>query len=141
MFVTNNATKSRVELSRKFRAKGLDVIPEDIITAGSATADYLASQGLLSAYVIGEEGLLEELRNSGIDVVGGADDGERMSTDEYAALQPDPVIQAVVVSFDAALNYRKLAMASFHVQSGARLIVRAHPDFFFFRCAQSADRP
>ena len=137
MFVTNNATKSRVELSRKFRAKGLDVIPEDIITAGSATADYLASQGLLSAYVIGEEGLLEELRNSGIDIVGGEVDG-RMSTDEYAALQPDPVIQAVVVSFDAALNYRKLAMASFHVQSGARLIVRAHPDL---RCAQSAERP
>ena len=48
-----------------------------VITAGSATAAYLAASGVSGVYLIGSPGLTEELEAHGVRVVAGAEDANR----------------------------------------------------------------
>ncbi|MEM0366609.1 MAG: HAD-IIA family hydrolase [Acidilobaceae archaeon] len=65
-FITNNSTKSRADYIVKLRSLGLKVNPEDVTTSGRAASLWLKRvQGESRVYVIGEEGLVEELRVEG----------------------------------------------------------------------------
>jgi 4-nitrophenyl phosphatase len=104
---TNNAMKTVDEYLIKLRGFGVTVEPWQIVTAGDAAADTLASafprRGAL--FVVGEHGLRQALRERGFEVV------------------VDPVrrgeVVAVVVGLDQDFNYEKLERASTLVRAGA----------------------
>ncbi|KAG5116245.1 hypothetical protein JHK84_042358 [Glycine max] len=65
VFVTNNSLKSRSQYAEKFRSLGISVSQDEIFSSSFAAAMYL------KVYVIGGEGILEELRLAGIAAFGG----------------------------------------------------------------------
>lgn len=105
---SNNATKSPVDYQRKLTRSGVSVEQEAILTAGVATADYLARelQNGAPLYVIGEAALLNALGDAGFVL-------------RQNASQP---VTAVVVGGDSTLTYEKLKYAALLLQQGARLI-------------------
>jgi HAD superfamily hydrolase (TIGR01457 family) len=104
-FVTNNASRTPAQVAERLASVGVDVAEAEVVTSALATAALLASRGVRSAFVVGEEGLVEALAEEGIGVADGTG-------------RPD----AVVVGFDRHLDYDKLKGASVLVASGVPLI-------------------
>ncbi|WOL20546.1 hypothetical protein Cni_G29351 [Canna indica] len=78
VFVTNNSTKSRKQYAKKFTSLGLDVSEEEIFSSSFAAAMFLKLRNFpreKKVYVIGEEGILEELRLAGFSCLGGPKHG------------------------------------------------------------------
>ncbi|KAL6600621.1 hypothetical protein ACP70R_045421 [Stipagrostis hirtigluma subsp. patula] len=74
VFVTNNSRKSRKQYSKKFRTLGLEVSEEEIFTSSFAAAMFLKLNNFppeKKVYVVGEDGILEELRLAGFECFGG----------------------------------------------------------------------
>ncbi len=70
------------------------------------TAEQLAARGVSEAFVVGEEGILQALRDAGIDIA----DADADHT------------QVVVVGWDRQATYEKLRRASLLVERGATLV-------------------
>lgn len=105
-FVTNNASRTPAQVAERLASVGVDVAEAEVVTSALATATLLASRGIRSAFVVGEEGLVEALTEVGIRVsIDGSD-------------RPD----AVVVGFDRHADYDKLKDASVLVAAGLPLI-------------------
>jgi 4-nitrophenyl phosphatase len=103
--ITNNSTKSRRTLKKRLFELGISVSEEELITSGSGTATYLREHfGGGKVFMIGEEGLSEELDRAGFDLV----------SDEHANF--------VVVGLDRNFTYNKLAIALKAIRNGARFI-------------------
>jgi len=111
ILVTNNSGFSRVLLSRQLASLGVKIEPRDIITSGVAAAVYLKERlRVNNAFVVGEEGLVEEIRARGIRV---------LSQEEIRDLVPD----SVVVGLDRFCTYEKLSLAMHSVMMGAKFVV------------------
>jgi 4-nitrophenyl phosphatase len=119
-FVTNNATKSRSAYLTKFHSLGLSASLEEIFTCGSASASYLRKfvlpgleEGKKGIYVVGQEGLEEELRAEGLEWTGGSDpiDDVLMPFQDFTAIVPDASIGVVLFSFQMHLNYQMMCKA------------------------------
>jgi phosphoglycolate phosphatase len=66
-----------------------------------------------AAYVIGEQGIVDELASAGISALGGpADAGRAVDLSVRSPIQVDDNIGAVVVGVDRHINYYKLTYAS-----------------------------
>jgi 4-nitrophenyl phosphatase len=105
VFATNNSTRTAMDVATRVSAvTGYATTPRQIVTSAMATAHYLAGTAE-SVFTIGEPGLVEALREAGINV--------RRSGDGVAA---------VVVGLDRTVTYEKLAVATLAVRSGARLV-------------------
>ena len=104
LFVTNRANRPPEVIRDQLRGYGIPCETADILTSGQATARILGGG---SAYIIGEIGLEQALREQGIRIV--TDPEER----------PD----AVVVSYDKEFNYTKLSIACRWIGEGVRFIV------------------
>ena len=115
--VTNNSNNSREEIVEKLHKKGFhDINREMIISAGYVTAQFLLNHGFndtrRKVYVVGESGLVQELKNNGISALSVED----FPDDDLQTLQIDPTILAVVAALDETLTYRKLAI-------GCRIVI------------------
>ncbi|XP_058114884.1 phosphoglycolate phosphatase 2-like isoform X4 [Magnolia sinica] len=80
VFVTNNSTKSRKSYAKKFQMLGVTVSEEEIFCSSFAAAMYLKSIDFpqeKKVYVIGEEGILEELELAGFTGLGGPEDRDK----------------------------------------------------------------
>lgn len=99
-FLTNNSSLTRRSYVAKLSGMGLSVSVERIFTSSYATALLLSPKGG-KAFVVGEEGIAEELESQGISVVekGWAD--------------------YVVVGIDRSFSYWKLAKAMRLIRGGA----------------------
>ena len=78
-FVTNNSTKSRKGYLKKFQELGLDVKPEEIFSSSFAAAAYLEQNPLPAGkkvYIIGQEGICQELDLLNIPYIGGPADSD-----------------------------------------------------------------
>lgn len=110
IFVTNNSTKTRREYEKRLRDLGLEVDTDEILNSGYATALLLKERyGGGRAYVVGEKGLVKELREQKIEVItrkecwkGGCD--------------------FVIVGMDRGFNYWKIATAMRAIREGALFI-------------------
>ncbi|WVY94640.1 hypothetical protein V8G54_033728 [Vigna mungo] len=74
VFVTNNSWKSRSQYAQKFQSLGISVSQDEIFSSSFAAAMYLKAKDFPSqnkVYVIGGEGILEELQLAGIAAFGG----------------------------------------------------------------------
>lgn len=114
VFITNNSSRTSEDVAAKLTRLGFESEPSEVVTSASVTAQLLASRGIRSAFVVGEHGLREALRNVGIEVL----DGEPASAD------------CVVVGWDRSVDYPKLRTASLLVQRGSSLIA-TNPDLAF----------
>jgi len=100
VFLTNNSTRSRRLYSQLLtHTLGFNVKPEDIVTSAFAAAKWLKeNMGPSKVYVVGEEGLVEELVCEGHTVV---------TLTEAKSCKAD----IVVVGLDRNLTYKKLLTA------------------------------
>lgn len=106
LFVTNKPLEPRESYAQKLTRLGIPSAPEDVVTSGYVLGRHLAmTQPELRLYVIGESSLMQELRDNGLTVV-----DELLDQDEKSVLDTER-IDAVVVSFDRTLDYRKLNTA------------------------------
>ncbi|TQD77205.1 hypothetical protein C1H46_037262 [Malus baccata] len=77
VFVTNNSTKSRKQYADKFLSLGISVSEDEIFSSSFAAAMYLQLINFpkhKKVYVIGEQGILEELQLAGFTALGGPDE-------------------------------------------------------------------
>eukprot|EP00903_Cladosiphon_okamuranus_P018093 g16651.t1 len=132
-FVTNNSSKSRRQYCRKLEGFGVHGVGvEDIVTSGSAIAAYikLSHQDVHVVYMVGEDGLEEELGMVGLRVVKeGSRPPRGMTEDEFRedANGHDPEVGAVVVGLDTSFGFRQMCVASSYIQKGA-LFLGTNPD-------------
>lgn len=108
-FLTNNSALTREAYVRRLTGMGISCEEEDFMTSAYATAIYLQSQGAESkrVFIVGEEGIHEELRRIGMRVV---TDPEEEGADY------------VVAGIDRDFTYDKLRRAHYAIQHGARFI-------------------
>ena len=124
LFVTNRSNRPPEEVAAQLRGYGIPCGRGDVLTSAQATAKYLCSIDLrsvqktippkampCSAFLIGETGLIEAMREEGIRIVS----------------DPEDRPCAVVVSYDREFSYAKLAVATRWISEGARFIA-TNPD-------------
>ncbi|KAL6520439.1 Phosphoglycolate phosphatase 2 [Orobanche hederae] len=140
IFVTNNSTKSRKQYAKKFHSLGISVTQDEIFSSSFAAAMYLKVNHFpkeKKVYVIGEEGILEELELAGFTGLGGPEDGKKT-----ALLKPnhlfehDKNVGAVVVGLDQYINFYKLQFVSC-VRYGT-LCIRENPGCLFIATNRDA---
>jgi 4-nitrophenyl phosphatase len=114
-FVTNNSTRSPTEVAKHLREMGIPADETRIVTSATAAAYYVREYySGASAFVIGEQGLLQALRDEGIRIV-----PEDTPEGEIA--------QLVVQGLDRKLTYDRLTQAVKHLLGGATF-VQTNPD-------------
>lgn len=109
LFLTNNSSRSTNYYAEKLSKLGWPAKPEDILTAGVATAAYINSQKPQArVYLVGTPDLAEEFKRWGITLT-----------------ETDP--DYVVLGFDTTLTYQKLQTACRLINEGITYIA-THPD-------------
>jgi NagD protein len=109
-FITNNCSRSRAGYVALLRKMGIHITPDAVSTSAQATVHHLHSQlpKAKKLFVLGTNGLCDDLRDGGFAIV----DGE-----------PD----AVVVGFDSGLTYDRLARTAYWIAQRLPYIA-THPD-------------
>ncbi|KAK9267449.1 hypothetical protein L1049_009875 [Liquidambar formosana] len=134
VFVTNNSTKSRRQYSEKFRSLGIAVSEDEIFSSSFAAAMYLKAIDFpreKKVYVIGEEGILEELELAGFTGLGGPEDGKKtVQMKPNCLFEYDKSVGAVVVGLDTYINYYKLQYGT--------LCIRENPGCLFIATNRDA---
>jgi 4-nitrophenyl phosphatase len=106
VMATNNATSTVAEYLDKFSHFGVALEPWQIVTSAMASAHALIQsfpqKG--AVFIVGENGLVSELRDNGFIPVTDPDD-------------ETPVV-AVIAGLDRSLNYQKLRRATFLIRAG-----------------------
>merc|ERR1711974_235243 len=73
-FVTNNSTSSRESYVEKMKKLSIDATKDEIFSSSFAASSYLQHKGIKGkVYVIGEQGLADELASAGYTVIGAED--------------------------------------------------------------------
>jgi phosphoglycolate/pyridoxal phosphate phosphatase family enzyme len=127
--VTNNPTNTRHEIAAKLMAKGFHDVPDEmIVSAAYVTTQYLLSIGFddpaRRVYIVGEDGLIREMKQNGVAALGVAD----FPDDDLADLEIPEDISAVVVALDRTLTYRKLAIGNRIVVENDALLIGTNCD-------------
>ncbi|CEH16593.1 p-nitrophenyl phosphatase [Ceraceosorus bombacis] len=125
IFVTNNATKSRRAYLKRFQSLGIQADVSEIFSSAYASAVYLKHVLKLpedrKVYVLGMEGIQEELEDVGLKWCGGTtpEDNVFLPTLDFTSLlQPEVIdgkVGAVLCGFDMHMSYIKLAKAYKHI--------------------------
>jgi phosphoglycolate/pyridoxal phosphate phosphatase family enzyme len=146
-FATNNSTATRADYVERLSRLGRGGDEEHIVTSAYATAHYLErlEPEPKDVYVVGANGLREEIRAVGIAVrdasslpgtlppeAASADGVDPGAMRRYlTSLELPPPADTVVVGLDLHVTYAKIAEAQRCVLAGARLIAsnrdRAYP--------------
>jgi len=116
ILATNNASLTQSQYVEKFESFGVTVSEDEILTSSMATARFLDQYQPVDkrrAFVIGEEGLRQPLRDYGFTL-----------TDLYQVDQPEKGIvnegaDIVVSGLDRQLTWDKLATATLNLNAGA----------------------
>lgn len=105
VILTNNSTRSRARTAELLQALRFPIEPEEVVTSSYIAARWLLERaGPSRVWIIGEEGLSEELKLAGHTLV------------------PPQEAEWIVVGMDRTLTYAKLADALRALLSGARLL-------------------
>lgn len=132
--VTNNPTSTRNEIANRLMERGWHDIPDNmIVSAGYVATQYLLSIGFSDqrkkVFIIGEQGLIQELRNHGVNALGIEDfPPEGTAEGDIATMELDDSILAVVVALDRTLTYRKLAIGNRIIVENDALLIGTNCD-------------
>jgi NagD protein len=109
-FVTNNCSRSRADYANHLNDLGIDASPNAIWTSAHATISYLRSElpTVERLFVFGTPSLQDEFRQAGFGIV-------------------DVEPEVVVVGFDTALTYDRLAHTAYWIAKGLPYVA-THPD-------------
>lgn len=124
-FVTNTSGRTQQGMKEKFERMGIKIEPKEAISSGLTTAMYLTHEhpDIKKVYVIGEQGLVDQLQEKGIECVGGPAETEiTMTPEEYENYELDEDIGAVVVGYDLNMHYRKTCIATLYLHYGRKFI-------------------
>lgn len=109
VFVTNNSSKSRDAYLKKFYELGLNVKKEQIYTTGYSAVLELQRLGInpgSKVWVLGDEGIEEELHMEGYIPMGGSDPAlNEEFYPKHPLLTVDPDVKAVVAGSTNAFNF------------------------------------
>lgn len=105
-FVTNNSSRTPEAIAAHLIGLGIDARANEVETSALTTAQLLHGRAVVSAYVVGEDGLRTALAAAGVTVVDGS--GADAET--------------VVVGWDRGFDYGTLATACVLIQRGASLV-------------------
>lgn len=133
IFATNNSTKNRVQFLQKLRKLGYEANLNEVFPTSYASALYLKQINFSrTAYILGSQGIADELNNMGIKSFGVGSDP---TPDEWAPGQArfkvDPNVGAVVVGFDNQVSFKKLAKACSYVKRSDCLFIASNADESF----------
>ncbi|KZT26090.1 2-phosphoglycolate phosphatase [Neolentinus lepideus HHB14362 ss-1] len=133
LFVTNNATKSRPSYKKKFDKLGVEAHVDEIFGSAYAAAVYVSSVMKLpkdkKVYVVGMEGLEQELASEGISYIGGTDPADAtLASFSLSSFTRDPAVAAVLCGLDTAINYTKLSKAFQYLQDPATTFLVTNDD-------------
>ncbi|KAK6932884.1 hypothetical protein RJ641_002508 [Dillenia turbinata] len=134
VFVTNNSRKSRRQYAAKFQSLGLSVNEDEIFSSSFAAAMFLKVNDFpphKKVYVIGEEGILDEMQLAGFTALGGPEDGKKhVELKSNNLFEHDKSVGAVVVGLDQYINYYKLQYGT--------LCIRENPGCLFIATNRDA---
>ena len=106
LFVSNNPTRPPEDYEQRLGRAGFDVDSEEVITAGSVSARYLAEHHADDRVaVVGDPGLVDLLREAGLSVVTVAADADGPPGTTGG---DDPGVDVLVASIDREFHYRTL---------------------------------
>lgn len=114
-FVTNNSSLSRSGFKQKFILLGFDPTRYTIINSAYGAALYLYQNNYERVFIIGEDGLREELELKSMYVV-----------EKY-----EPELQAVCIGWDRLLTWQKLADAMHVILYDQGAFIGTNPDNSF----------
>lgn len=122
LFVSNNSTKSRREYLEKFTSLGIEASVDEVFGSAYAAACYVSQIIKLPSdkrvYIVGMNGIKEELAAEGIAYCGADEDNENLSDmSQMSSIKPDLTIGAVLFGFDLNINYKKLSKAFTYIHS------------------------
>lgn len=104
LFVTNNSTRTPEQVAKKLNEFDIPATKESVFTTSMATANYIYEwKKDATIYCIGEEGLIQALKNKGFSFA--KEDAE-----------------FVVVGLDREVTYEKFAIACLAIRNGAKFI-------------------
>jgi len=128
VILTNNSTKTREEFQKKLSTMGIEISIENILSSSYLTAKCLSEEkpGAI-IYAIGEEGLKQELRSFGLDVV---NSWQEKNTEDIFDFKMSN-IDFVVTGMDRALTYVKLARAMNILQNKEVKFIATNSDITF----------
>jgi len=106
LLLSNNSTRSRAQHAARLSSLGFPIAADQVLPSSYATAAYLLDeQGPLTAWMIGEQGLRDELEAAGHSIASSPDRAE-----------------ALVVGMDRAIDYGALTAALVALERGARFV-------------------
>ncbi|WP_027091490.1 HAD-IIA family hydrolase [Cohnella thermotolerans] len=109
-YVTNNSTRTPAQVAEHLHKMGIPATPRQVVTSAEATAHYAkARYPNAEAFVLGEHGLLEAMREAGFTLAEGAS------------------AQLVVQGIDRSLTYDRLTAAVRLLLGGAAYLL-TNPD-------------
>jgi HAD superfamily hydrolase (TIGR01450 family) len=103
-FLTNDPRPTRSDIAERLEGFGIEAHTREVVTCGWATAAYVSEAGLESAYVVGSEGLRQELKRAGLRLTEGED------------------AEAVVVGCDEQVDYSHIKHAARRIREGAQFV-------------------
>ncbi|RCK57424.1 4-nitrophenylphosphatase [Candida viswanathii] len=125
-FVTNNSSKSRDAYLTKFHELGLDVAKEQIYTTGYSAVLELQRLGIgpgSKIWVLGDEGIEEELRIEGYFPLGGSDPSlDEEFYPKHPLLTVDPDVRAVVAGSTTRFNFLRCATTLQYLMHNNKLL-------------------
>lgn len=130
-FITNNSTKTRLELAEKARKLDFQVETQNMVSVAYLAAQYLKRQNFSKkAFIVGDTGISGELDAAGIRHLGvGPDvlDGN-LNTLVKQKFIPDPEVGAVVVGFDEHISFPKIMKAATYLDNKDTIFVATNTD-------------
>ena len=107
-FISNNSTKTTSEYLEKFKKLnfGVEISPDNVISAAKVTAKRCHDLGIKKVFVLGAKAIDSELSEYGIKTVRHEDELEKGNIE----FDLDNEVQAVVAGMDREITYNKLAI-------------------------------
>ncbi|CAK9805448.1 Glycerol-3-phosphate phosphatase [Anthophora plagiata] len=117
-YITNNNAKTRQDFVEKCNDFKYDATIDQIVCSSFLAAMYLKEKKFdKKAYVVGSDGITNELEAEGIKHCGvGVDLMEGDEVEMVMNFKPDPEVGAVVVGFDKHFSFPKLVKAATYLQ-------------------------
>jgi len=114
VFLSNSNSKSREQIRKHLGNLGINTEIKYIYNSGYLISKYITTcyPNIKNLYLVGRDGLKEELISSGLNISGGSEDDNKSFSlnDEYDSSINDN-FQGVVCGFDDKINYYKLSHA------------------------------
>ncbi|XP_063382471.1 glycerol-3-phosphate phosphatase [Cydia fagiglandana] len=128
-YVTNNSTKIRSDFAAKAQQLGFIASQDEILSTAYLAAHYLKGIGFTKkVYLVGSNGIGEELKAVGIRHTGIGPDHVKPDFKSMKPSDLDPEVGAVVVGFDEHVSYPKFMKAASYLASEDCLFIATNTD-------------